>query len=184
MKILLIGCGNTARPYAAAICSHPTMELSAVVDKNPAAAREFGNTFECPYYISLDEYLSQNDSTDISVVCTSSASYPDIASRLMQRGSSILCANPLAPNYASAEKISAVSRVLGVQLMAASRFRYIPDVRHARGLVQSGILGTILLFEIDFRNMADSGTGPGSKPSKGNHGILKNGCIHAVDIAR
>jgi len=184
LKIALIGCDRIAHSYATAIYGHPDMVLSAVVDENPEAAQAFGTSFNCPYFKSLDAYLSGNNFTDCGVICTPPSHHTEIANRLMQRGTSILCELPFALDSVSAEKMIDVSRAFGVQLMAGSRFRYITDIIHARGLIQSGILGRILVFEIDFRDMVDTGSHRKSQPDMGNRGVLMDSGNHAIDIAR
>lgn len=160
------------------------MALSAVVDENSEAARAFGKSFNCPYYTSLEDYLAVENFADCGVICAPPSRQSEIANRLMQRGVNILCEIPFAPDSAAAEKMIDVSRTFGVQLMMGSRFRYITDIIHARGLIQSGILGRILVFEIDFRDVVDSGNQPGSRQDTGYGGVLMDSGNHAIDIAR
>jgi len=184
LKVLLIGCGKTAHSYATAIDAHPDMAVSAVVDENPEASRAFGISFDCPYFTSLEEYLAKDNSADCGIICTPPSRHPEIANRLMQQGTNILCEIPFAPDSAAAEKMIDVSRTFGVQLMMGSRFRFITDIIHARGLIQSGILGRILVFEIDFRDIADNGNHGKSRSDTGYGGVLMDGGIHAIDIAQ
>jgi predicted dehydrogenase len=184
LKILLIGCGKIAHSYATAIHGHPDMVLSAVVDENCEAARAFGISFNCPFYTSLEDYLAGTDFADFGVICTPPSRHSEIAKRLMQRGTSILCEIPFAPDSTTAEKMIDVSRAFGVQLMMGSRFRYITDIIHARGLIQSGILGRILVFEIDFRDVVDNANQKRSRLETGYGGVLMDSGNHAIDIAR
>lgn len=160
------------------------MVLSAVVDENSEAARAFGISFNCPFYTSIKDYLAAGNIADCGIICTPPSRHSDIANRLMQRGINILCEIPFAPDSATAEKMINVSRTFGVQLMMGSRFRYITDIIHARGLIQSGILGRILVFEIDFRDMVDSSSQAKSRPDTGYGGVLMDSGNHAIDIAR
>jgi len=184
VKFVLIGCGKAAHFYATTISSHPDMTLSAVVDENPKAARAFGNSFYCDYFTSLQDYVSGNNFADCGIICTSESNHSEIAKQLMRLGTDILCATPFAPDSASAEKMIDISRTFGVRLMMGSRFRYITDIIHARELIQSGILGRILVFEIDFRDMADFGRYQNSRKDRGSHGVLMDRGSHAIDIAQ
>jgi predicted dehydrogenase len=161
------------------------MKLTAVVDVNPEAARAFGVSFDCSFFTSLDDYLTDNNFADCAIICTPPARHADIATRLMQRGTSILCETPFTLDSASAAKMIDVSRAFGVQLMMGSKFRYITDIIHAKGLIQSGILGQILVFEIDFRNIMDVSNRPNFQSDTGaGGGVLMDSGNHAVDIAR
>lgn len=160
------------------------MELSAVVDGDPETARRLGHTYRCPSYVSLDEYLCGEHFSSCSIVCSTPSKHAEIVIPLLRQGASVLCEHPFALSHIDAEKMLDVSRTFGVQLMAGSRFRYITDIIQARGLVHSGILGKILVFEIDFRDPADSDTHPGFRPEKQSHGVLVDKGSQAVDIAR
>lgn len=160
------------------------MELSAVVDDDPETARRMGHARRCPSYASLNEYLCGEHFSRCNVVCATPSRHADIVIPLMQQGASVLCEHPFALGYADAEKMLDISRAFGVRLMAGSRFRYITDIIQARGLVQSGILGKILVFEIDFRDQVDAGRHPGFWPDRQNHGVLVDKGNHAIDIAR
>jgi predicted dehydrogenase len=184
VKFVLIGCGKAAHSYATTISSHPDMTLSAVVDENPEVARAFGNSFHCDWYTSLQDYVSGNYFADCGIICTSVSNHSETVKQLMQLGTDILCATPFAPDSASAEIMVDVSRTFGIRLMMGSRFRYISDIMHARELIQSGILGRILVFEIDFRDLAAIGRHRDSQKDKTNHGVLMDRGSHAIDIAQ
>ena len=184
LKSVLVGCGRIAHSYATIIDSHPDMKLSAVVDINPEAARAFGSSFGCTFYTSLDQYLDGNNIADCAIVCTPPSDHADIACRLMQQGMSVLCEKPFAVDSAAATRMLEVSRTFGVQLMMGSKFRYIPDVIHARGLIQAGILGEALSFEIDFRDMVDMRNRWNLQPEISGGGVLIDSGSHAVDVAR
>ena len=184
VKFVLIGCGKAAHSYATTISGHPDMTLSGVVDEDPEAAQAFGNSFRCNYYTSLQDYVSGDYFADCGILCTPESNHSETAERLMHLGTDILCATPFAPGSASAEKMVDASRTFGVRLMMGSRFRYISDIVHARELIQSGILGRILVFEIDFRDLSAIGRHRDSQKDRGNHGVLMDRGSHAIDIAR
>ncbi|MEJ2246898.1 MAG: Gfo/Idh/MocA family oxidoreductase [Acidobacteriota bacterium] len=184
VKFVLIGCGKAAHSYATTISSHPDMTLSAVVDENLEAAQAFGDSFRCDYYTSLQDYVSGNYFADCGIICTSESNHLETAEQLMQLGTDILYATPFAPDSASAEKMVDISRTFGVRLMMGSRFRYISDILHARELIQSGILGRILVFEIDFRDLAVIGRHRDSQKDRTNRGVLMDRGSHAIDIAQ
>ena len=177
-KILLVGCGHMAHSYAAAISLHPGMQLLAVVDENPAAARAFGAVFDCPHYASLGDCLRWGG-PDISVVCAPPARHPEILQKLARPGTGILFESPLAPDPDGARNMAGIAGALGVRLMAGSRFRYAADVAGAREWIRSGNLGRVLVFEIDFRE---------PPVSEGHEGFRGGGALpggaHALDIAR
>lgn len=184
LKFALIGCGKAGHSYATIINNHPKTELTAVIDINSEAARAFGTSFGCKSYTSVDEYLASNKLADCAVVCTYPSDQADIACRLMQRQISVLCEQPLALTSASAEKMIDISRTYGVHLIMGSKFRYVADIIHAKGLIQAGILGHVLEFKGDFRDTADMRGHWNSQPKLSGGGVLINKGSTAVDIVR
>ncbi len=184
MKFALIGCGKAGHSYATIINNHPKTQLAAVVDTNPEAARAFGVSFGCKSYTSVDEYLACNKPVDCAVVCAYPTENTAIACQLMQRRTHVLCEQPFALDSASAEKMIDVSRTYGVRLMMGSRFRYVPDIIHARGLIQAGILGHVLEFKGDFRDIADMRNHWSAQPQLSGGGVLMERGGIAADIVR
>ena len=183
-KFILIGCGKSGHSYATVIHDHPEMQLAAVVDVNPEAARAFGDSFRCGAYTSLDDFYASGNPADCAVVCTPSSEHADIACSLMQHRISVICEQPFALNSASAERMINTSSTYGVSLMMGSRFRFVPDIIHAKGLMQAGILGQVLEFEADFRDPVDMRDRWNSRPEISGGGVLIENGSSAVDIAR
>jgi len=179
----LVGCGKTGHSYATAIDRHPGMELDAVIDVNPDAARAFGTSFCGRVYSSLDDYLTSNRVADCAVVCTPPAGHTEIACSLMNRGIHVLCEQPFALDSSSAEKVIDVACTRGVQLLMASRLRFVADVIHAKGLIQAGILGQVLSFEGDFRELVDMRNRWNIKKEISGGGVLMDSGSAGVDVA-
>jgi len=184
LKFALIGCGKTGHSYATIINNHPKTDLAAVVDTNPEAARAFGSSFGCKSYASVDEYLASNKLAECAVLCAYPSDNSEIACKLMQRGVHVLCEQPFALDSASAEKMIDVSRAFGVRLMMGCKFRYVPDIIHARGLIQAGILGHVLEFKCDFRDIVDMRNRWNVQSQLSGGGVLVERGGNAVDIVR
>jgi predicted dehydrogenase len=184
LKFALIGCGKTGHSYATIINNYAKTDLAAVVDTNPEPARAFGASFGCKSYASVDKYLASNKLADCAVLCAYPSETAEIACKLMQHKIHVLCEQPFALDSASAEKMIDVSRSYGVRLMMASKFRYIPDIIHARGLIQAGILGYIVEFKGDFRDIVDMRNRWNAQPQLSGGGVLMERGGTAVDIVR
>jgi predicted dehydrogenase len=183
-KFVLVGCGRSGHSYATVIDSHPNMKLTAVVDVNPEAARAFGNSFRCNSYTSLNEYIAANNPADCGIVCTPSSEHSAITCSLLQQRINVLCEQPFALDSASAERMVDASQAYGVSLMMGSKFRFVPDIIHAKGLIQAGILGQVLEFEADFRDPIDMRNRWNIRRELSGGGVLMDSGSSAVDIAR
>lgn len=181
-KFLLVGCGKTGHSYATVIDRHPGMELAAAIDVNPDAAGAFGNSFRCSNYSSLDDYFASSNAVDCAVICTPPSDHSETARRIMKKGIHVLCEQPFTLDSESGEKVIDDSHACGVQLMMASRHRFVPDIIQAKGLIQAGILGQVLLFEADFRDLVDMRNRWNIQKDISGGGVLANSGP-AVDIA-
>jgi predicted dehydrogenase len=179
-----VGCGKIGHSYATLINSHPEMKLTAVVDVNPDAAHAFGDSFRCSSYTSLDDYFASDNPVECGVICTPSFEHAEIACRLMKQRIGVLCEQPFALDCASAERMIDVSRTYGVSLMMGSKFRFVPDIIHAKGLIQAGILGQVLEFEADFRDPIDMRNRWNIRREISGGGVLIDGGTSAVDATR
>ncbi len=184
LKMVLVGCGKIAHSYATVIDSRHDMTLAAVIDVKHEAARAFGTSFRCNYYISLEEYLGSDDLAECAVICTPPSDRAETACTLMQKGISVLCETPFALDSASALKMLEVSHAFNTPLMMGSKFRYISDLIHAKGLIQAGIIGQVLVFEIDFRDAVDMRDRWNIRPEISGGGVLIDTGSHAIDIVR
>jgi predicted dehydrogenase len=183
-NFILVGCGRIGHSYATVIDKHPEMKLAAVVDVNPEAAHAFGASFRCSAYTSLNDYFSANDPVDCGVVCAPSSEHSTIVNTLLQHRINVLCEQPFALDTDSAEKMIDISRTYGAVLMMGSKFRFVPDIMHAKGLILAGILGQVLEFEADFRDPVEMGNRWNIRREVSGGGVLIDIGSSAVDVAR
>jgi predicted dehydrogenase len=160
------------------------MELVAVVDVNTEAAHAFSNSFRCSSYASVNDYFAADNPADCAIICTPSSQHSAIACSLLQNRINVLCEQPFALDSASAEKMIDASRAYGATLMMGSRFRFVPDIIHAKGLIQAGILGQVLEFEADFREPIDMRNRWNIRRELSGGGVLIDSGSSAVDVVR
>ena len=180
----LIGCGRIGHCYATVINAHPDMSLASVIDINPGAARAFASSFDCDSYSSLDEYLAAGKFSDAAIICTPPSEHGKIAMQLMKNRIHVLCEPPFALNVDEAETMINISRTYGVSLMLGSKFRYVADTIQAKGLIEAGILGHVLEFEGDFRDMLDMSSRWNVQPEISGGGVLMDSGSSAIDAVR
>jgi predicted dehydrogenase len=180
----LIGCGRAGHCYATVITGHPEMKLAAVVDVNPEAAHAFSNSFHCDSYASVEEYLDSGHYTDCAVVCTPPSNHTDTTCKLLKNQIHVLCESPFALNSDAARKMFDIARTSGTTLMLGSKFRFVADIIQARGLIQAGILGHILEFEGDFREIVDMRNRWNVLPKVSGGGVLIDSGSPVIDVVR
>ncbi len=181
LRCALIGCGAIAHAYRDALSRVHAVRLTAVVDPDPAARERLaGGDPAIARYGDLGELPD----VELALVLTPPNTHEALSITLLQRGAHVLCEKPLAPTVAAAERMLDAARGARRRLMMGSKFRYTPDVTAARGLLDRGVCGDVVLYENVFGSHVDMSARWNADPAVSGGGVLiDNGC-HSVDLAR
>jgi predicted dehydrogenase len=179
----LVGAGAIAQAYAQAFRGSTTARVAAVADVRPQAARALAEELGCAAFASHREMIDRVH-LDAALVCTPPASHAEICLDFLARGVPALCEKPLALNASDAHRMLAAAEEAGVLLTMASKFRYVEDVKRAKSIVASGILGEIVLFENAFTARVDMSNRWNAQPRLSGGGVLIDNGTHSIDLVR
>lgn len=179
----LVGAGAIALAYAQAFRATGAARVAAVADVRREAALALAEELGCAAFASHQE-MAERVRLDAVLVCTPPASHSEICLDFLARGVAVLCEKPLALDAASARRMVAAAAAAGVALTMASKFRYVEDVRRAKSIVTSGILGEIVLFENAFTARVDMAKRWNAQPRLSGGGVLIDNGTHSVDLVR
>ncbi len=181
--ILVGGAGAIAQAYVQALKSTPLARVVAVADPRLEAATAVAEGLGCRAFPSIHDALREAR-PDAAIVCAPPAHHPALTLELLDRGVHVLCEKPLAIDLASAERMVETARAKRLLLTMGSKFRYVDDIIEARGLVASGMLGEVVLFENSFTSRVDMSSRWNSDPTVSGGGVLIDNGTHSVDIIR
>jgi predicted dehydrogenase len=179
----LVGAGAIAQAYAQAFRGSTAARVAAVADVRPQAARALAEELGCAACASHQEMIDRVH-LDAALVCTPPASHAEICLELLARRVPVLCEKPLALNAADAHRMVVAAEEAGVLLTMASKFRYVEDVKRAKSIVASGILGEIVLFENAFTARVDMANRWNAQPRLSGGGVLIDNGTHSIDLVR
>jgi predicted dehydrogenase len=181
-RIALAGLGVIGRKHAAAMAESSTVELTAVIDANPALAdlaREHGAAF----HGSLDE-LFEKTAVDGVLLATPNAMHASQGIACVERGLHVLVEKPFATDVDEARTLVEAGKKHNISILAGQYRRFNTQVETARDIVRSGAIGDLVgvsaiwamkkhdeYYDVAWR------TEPGGGP------ILTN-LIHDVDCLR
>jgi predicted dehydrogenase len=180
LRVGVVGLGRAGRMHLDAWRAVPGVQVVAVCDRSPevlAAARAEGLVA-----VGDPETLFRNGILDAVSIAAPPAQHAPLAIAALERGLDVLCEKPLSIEGPSAMRMMQASARTGRKLLLATKFRHVPDVVAARGLIAGGAIGEPLAFEIDFSSRVDmTGRWNARRSVSGGGVIIDNGC-HAFDI--
>jgi predicted dehydrogenase len=183
MRFGLIGAGAIAQAYAEAFRRSKEAELVAVTDVRHDAAQALAETMKCAAFPSLTSLLAETD-VDGVVICTPPVTHPALAAEALNADVAVLCEKPLSIDVASAREMARTAKSAGQLITMASKFRYCQDIQRAKSIVESGVIGEVVLFENCFTGFVDMSRRWNSNPAVSGGGVLVDNGTHSVDIMR
>ena len=183
MNFALIGCGRISQTYLEAISSIPECVVKGVADVCTQAAKTAAKRYGCKAYTDYRTVLNENH-VDAVVICTPPNTHAEITTFVLENNIHVLCEKPLAINSEQASLMVDTAEKKDCLIMMASKFRYVDDIIKAKNILDSGILGEIVLFENVFCSKVDMRDRWNSDRNIAGGGVLVDNGSHSVDIAR
>ena len=183
MRLALIGCGRIAQSHLDALSNVKEAKLEIVVETRPEVGAATAERYKC---IAVTNYKDPEvlNLADAVIICAPPNLHFEMAKYFFESGKHVLCEKPLTLTPADARELIQIAEARGVKLMMASKFRYAEDVIKTKAILQSGILGNVIMYENTFCSKVPMHDRWNAKKEISGGGVLiDNGC-HSVDIAR
>ena len=173
MKAVLVGLGRFGLGWYKRMLKRGL--LAAVVDSNPEMNDKLGDS-GIPFYKSLEEAL-QRESIDFIVNVTPPHIHMGINRIAFERGIPVLCEKPIANDFGEAIESVRLAERYNVPFMIAENYRFAPNIRKLKQLIEEGAIGEISEIDIRFHRY---------HPLKRNYPthLLKDIGIHHLDMLR
>lgn len=143
IKVGLIGCGGIAGVHLGAYLKLDDVQVSAVCDVDAAQAQARAELAGgARVFDSIDALLADGD-VDAVDICLPHHLHRDAIVAAANAGKHILCEKPLCLTLTEAAEVKKAVADAGVTLMCAHNQLFMPSVRYARELLDSGVLGQV-----------------------------------------
>jgi predicted dehydrogenase len=183
LRFGIIGAGAIAQSYVAVFNRLQFARVVGVADPHTQRGQVVAEALDCPAFESHDDLMDQVD-CDAAVICTPPATHVEVGLDVIERGIPVLCEKPLALDLSSARKLVNAAETAGVPLTMAAKFRYVDNAVQAKGIVDSGDLGEVVLFDNIFASHTPMAGRWNADPAVSGGGVLMDHGTHSVDIAR
>ena len=181
-RLALAGLGTIGRRHADIVSASGTVELTAIADPSPEAAK-LGNHYGVAVDANLNVLL-QRGGIDGVIIATPSDQHSEHCIACLEHGIPVLVEKPFATNVIAAREMVKVGRQKGTPILTGHYRRFSPQIEVARDTLNSGAIGDLIgvssiwamrkhdaYYDVPWRIM------PGGGP------ILTN-LIHDIDCLR
>jgi predicted dehydrogenase len=182
-RFALVGVGRIGTSHLEALSQLEGATLEAVVDPRRAAAEAVAEQKGVRWFEDFrnPELL---DMIDAAIICTPPHLHYDMARHFLTSGKHVLCEKPLTISSQHAEDLVRLADAGNLELMMASKFRYVDDIIKSKAILEAGILGRVVLYENTFCGKAMMKDRWNSSREIAGGGVLIDNGTHAVDVAR
>lgn len=145
IKIAIIGFGDIAQnEHLPAIQNSGDFSLVAVVDNNESRHSEIGKLVSCPVVKTI------NDAVNLGAECVIIATPPEITGLLIREAIKlnlhILCEKPIGIKFDLVQDLPKLAAASLSKVQVGFTNRYVPFVQELKALIESGDLGSPLVF--------------------------------------
>ena len=150
----IVGAGWISRKFCEAMTVVDGGEVRAVFTKTRLKAESLAEDYTIPLiYNSLEKLLKDNE-IDIIYIATPHPSHAEIALSCLNAGKPVLCEKPFTMNLVEAQLVVDKAQNKKVFLMEAMWTRFLPQIRKAKEILDSGKIGKVALLQADLAHIA------------------------------
>lgn len=142
IRVGLIGAGYIADWHAAALRATGGVRITAVCDRNRAAAEALAARAGARAFASVEDMIAAGI-CDAAHILTPPDLHHAIALQCLGGGLDVLVEKPVALGVAETQAIEAAALAAGKSFVAGHNFLGLPRYRHLKALVEAGKLGRI-----------------------------------------
>lgn len=126
------------------------VEITAVAARDLIRARETANSIGAEHAFGAYADLIASNTVDAVYIGTPASHHREWAVAAIESGKHVLCEKPFAANADDARLIADAAAASNVVVMEAFHWRYHPYAEQIRGVLDSGVLGTMQRVEAIF----------------------------------
>jgi predicted dehydrogenase len=184
-RLLQIGLGNRGGMWADIVAGKPDVEITGVMDLDPARIEAFAARHPGPRrFTSLDAAL-QAGGYDAALLVTPPDGHLEQSRAIFAAGLPLLAEKPLATTLEDSAAIVRLAEAHGLPLTVGLNFRYLPVTQAYRDLVARDACGAPGFGQFSYRRNRD-GRRPGLNryPLTMRHPMMLEQSVHHLDLIR
>jgi predicted dehydrogenase len=178
----IIGCGNVTEVKSGPAFNKVNgSKLVAVMRRNRELAEDYAMRHNVPKVYSDAHELINDKEINAVYVATPPENHAEYAIAALKAGKPVYIEKPMALNHAECEKINEASEKYGVPVFVAYYRRALPGFLRVKELIENGVIGKVLFFNVQLFKPASEEEKAGNLPWRVNPAISGGG--HFFDLA-
>lgn len=152
VRIGLIGLGGISGKHIDELLKCEDAEIVAICDVKPEAIQAKNEKLGLPKEKCYSDYhaLIADAEVDAVEICTPNHLHAEMAIAAFRAGKPVNLEKPIAMNYEQALRIVEAQRESGALGMTCFSYRFMPAVRYAKHLVDTGAIGDIVGLNVAY----------------------------------
>ena len=149
-KYAIFGCGFWSQFQIGAWKEIEGAECVALYNRTKSKAEDLAKRFNIPRVYDDAEELLKNEKLDFIDIITDVDTHEKFTILGAKYVLDVICQKPLAPNYAAAKRMMKATKEAGVRFYVHENYRWQPQFRRVKNILDSGIIGTAFRCETAF----------------------------------
>ncbi len=184
VRIGVIGLG-VGKSHIKSYQQHPSAEVVAIADPDPARLAEVGDRFNVPSRYESAASMFASEKLDVVSIATPNKFHKPLTLAALKAGCHVLCEKPMAMNAREARDMLAAAKKARKHLMINFSYRFYGQSVALKKEVEAGTLGDIYFARTIWhrrRGMPGFGGWFGQKSLAGGGPLIDLG-VHRLDLA-
>lgn len=144
IRVGIVGTGFGATVHAPILTRHPGYDLLAIASQRPGRASEVASTFQIPHAYDDWKQMLEQAPIDLVVFATRPADHKLMTLSALSSDLHVMCEKPPALNLLEAKAMEQASKSTDRVTAINFEWRYLPERRAVKRLLNEGVLGKIL----------------------------------------
>ena len=190
LKIGIIGLGGISGKHIKEIQANPKAEITAICDISEEKLQKIGEKLNIPQCRRFVDYKDLIACPEVEAVeiCTPNYLHIPMAMEVAKAGKALEVEKPLSVDSTGVDALLQLIAEKGIVNMTCFSYRFLPAVRYAKHLIETGKLGKII--NVDVAYLKSSGFWAGRRldwrfvKECAGCGVIGDLGVHLIDMVR
>ncbi len=150
LKFAIFGCGFWSQFQLGGWQELEGVQCVALYNRTRSKAEELAGRFGVPSTYDDPETLMKNEALDFIDIITDVDTHAQFTALGARYGKHVICQKPMAPDFQTAREMMAVTREAGVKYFVHENYRWQPQFRRVKQILDAGTIGTAFRCKTGF----------------------------------